>query len=413
MKPDDILNAIGDVEEQYVKKARRKERLKGFLAAATTMAVLMFIVSTLVQTDYILLRINPDFSVNTGYVDPAHLVEDHWSTLEQTGYENGQAVSSTVFKRTLYDNYTITHVAPDGKITVLTGSAGGDSAFREYLGPENLYLQTMGGGDLFRDYFGERELYLHSMLGRDLIDRIDTVIIHQGDPYQETDTLRNFLRIEYLQNGIGDDWVMKQSHMLDDGTVTAYRSFEYTNSRLSKTRDYDGDGTVLGYAEYTYRDTDCTKRSYTAEGSLAGSSESTYDLFGRLSKRAHYDAAGNLVGTEVYHYRVLERYWSIEGLITLFIILCLSAFMGVEIYEGIRLPLGKRGARLSEAPTPAHPPKSVHLKKIEEVRVGLREVSALLQSIEPADRTEAIKEVHARIEQLNQLLSDETPPKKE
>ena len=41
MKPDDILNAIGDVEEKYVKRAHRKDMLKALAWFFGTLAVLL------------------------------------------------------------------------------------------------------------------------------------------------------------------------------------------------------------------------------------------------------------------------------------------------------------------------------------------------------------------------------------
>lgn len=41
MKPDDILNAIGEVDERYVKRAHMKDWLKAILAFTVTLAILV------------------------------------------------------------------------------------------------------------------------------------------------------------------------------------------------------------------------------------------------------------------------------------------------------------------------------------------------------------------------------------
>ena len=68
MKPDDILNAIGDVDDTFIRKAHRKSFLTGVLVFAVIVFVLGAVVVWHVPDYHLLLRYNPDASVNTGYV---------------------------------------------------------------------------------------------------------------------------------------------------------------------------------------------------------------------------------------------------------------------------------------------------------------------------------------------------------
>lgn len=309
MKPDDILNAIGEVDEEYVKRAHRKDLLKAFLAFFLTMAALLCVTSAMRRPDYILTRINPDFSVNTGYVDPVHLEDDGWTTLEYTGYANGTQTEKTKFRRTLYGNYTVTYTS-GGETSVLSGSVRSKEVRQDHLD-------------------GERTIY--SSYGFDLIGQVDSVRVYDGI---NSAASLNALEFEYLDNG----YLMKQIKLGADGAA-GYRTVDHEYYHIMGTRDYDPEGNCLGYTEYIYDEYIQTGMTYTADGQVTGTSKAEFDWFGRIRNRERYDAAGNLVSREVYRYRFWERYLGLEGVLTLAGILGLSAAIGFGVYDDrIRFP---------------------------------------------------------------------------
>ncbi len=314
MKPDDILNAIGDVEEKLVKKAHRKELLKALLVFAVCAAVMMYGVSLLLEPDYLLSRITPDFQVNTGYIDPAALEDDGWTSMTYTGYAGGQETEKTEFRRMLFGDWRITHTTGSGAEQVLIGTTWGEYYRREYAGQS-----------------GEENLYLEARYDKDIIGRVDAVTIQGKQANERGEVLLNMLTMEYTDN----HFLIRQSQVRGN-QVQAYQALSYVDHRLFRTRDYDAAGNVLGYTEYSYADTARTGKSYDAQGTLTGSTVSSYDWLGRVRERSHFDASGNCTGTEVYHYRVWELFRSIEGLLVLIPILSLSATLAVAVYEDRR-----------------------------------------------------------------------------
>ena len=133
MKADDILAAIGDVDEELVKQAHKENLLRALIASAITLAVGICVTCFLMQSTRILTRIQPDFTVNTGYVDPVHL-EENWTSLEQISYRNGEECSRTVFRQMLYGSHvSVTHTTQEGETEVAYLSSGDANWQVDYL----------------------------------------------------------------------------------------------------------------------------------------------------------------------------------------------------------------------------------------------------------------------------------------
>lgn len=317
MKPEDILNAIGNVEDRYVKKAHGKDLVKALAWFFGTLTVLLIITGNMMEPDYILSRINPDFTVNTGYVEPEHLEKDRWTSMEYTAYENGEEKGRTVFRRTLYDHYTVTNIPVEGERTVLVGRAG--ISAREYVGKKDISA-----------------FYMETYYSEDLIGRIDSMAIGSRFAHETPYEMLNYLKIEYF-----DSILTKQTRYSgkEDTLPVGWRTYSTGIRGVVQTKDYDAQGKLVGYTDYTY-DGSCRRgESYTAEGVLTGSTMSHYDWMGRLRKQERYDAEGNLTGREVYRYRFWERYGSPEGLFTLFACISLSATLGIASWEErLRVP---------------------------------------------------------------------------
>lgn len=382
MKPDDILNAIGDVDDKYVRRAHMKDRLKAFFAALATLVLLVFISGFLMEPDYVLTRISPDFEVNTEYVDPAHLSDDKWTTMVQTGYENGTEINQTVFARSLYGKYTITYTGLEGDEVVLVGAVQGDHYCSEYL-----------------DSVSDGNLYTETYYGTDLINRVDSIVIHGKSAYEQGSQLLNMLELEYT-----DEFLVRQVKRTDD-QILGYRTLDYINKRLSKTTDYDSDGQMLRYTEYTYDEYTCTAITYNAESEAEGSVQSRYNWFGDLKAREHYDNAGNLVSSEVYHYRVWERYRGIEGMATLFVILCLAAAIGVGVYDDrIRIPVKRNGA--PETEKDPDEVKSDASSALEKAKFAIRELELVLIKMDKDTRVQTITQLNGYVKRVNERLHE-------
>lgn len=364
MKPDDILSAIGDVEEKYVKRAHGKDLVKALAWFFGTLAVLLIITGNRMEPDYILSRINPDFTVNTGYVEPEHLEEDHWTTLEHTAFENGMETARTVFKRTLYDHYTVTHTPAQGESQILAG--GGVASARDYLGEKDIST-----------------FYMETYYSEDLIGRIDSMTIGSRFAHETPNVLLNYVKMEYSE-GV---FPLKQTRYSskEDIQPVGWRLYSTCSSGVSQTRDYDAHGNLVGYTDYTYDGTCRSSESHTAEGILIGSTQSHYDWLGRLRKRETYDAEGNLTGQEIYRYRFWERYLSLEGLITLFCGLCLAATMGIASWEErLRLPRRKDNGALIRA------------------KAGLRQAEQAMEGMEKPDREALAEELRRILKQIEE-----------
>ena len=166
-----------------------------------------------------------------------------------------------------------------------------------------------------------------------MIGRIDTLALYSREGYKTANTLLCFVKLEYLQNGLGDNWVVKQTKMDETGAAIAYRTYDYTDSRLSKTQDYTLDGEWTGYTEYTYGDNVCIGKSYGQDGTLTGTVRTKTDWLGRLRQREYLDPQGDLISRKVYRYRFWELYRGVEGWTTVFILLVLTATMGIYIND--------------------------------------------------------------------------------
>lgn len=302
-----------------VRQRFRKDLLLGCAAFIAVFSVLSILTTWLSPADQVLSRIRPDFSVNDGYIDPEDLEKQTWTTLNQTSYENGVETAHTVFKRTLFGDYAITHTAADGQTTKLIGQVASDHERREYLGETE-----------------ENNLYLTSRYENDLLGRIDNVVIRGGSAYPHWEEGEAISSIEIENSEVVPEYIRRQVKYEYPNIVTGYRSMDYKDHKVGATQDYDADGNLLGYEEYTYTDTTRTVTAYDAEGNVIGTAKTNYDWFGRITQRETFDAQGNITGSEVYHYRFWERYFSLEGLLAFIVTASVSATVGGEIFRDRR-----------------------------------------------------------------------------
>ena len=321
MKPEDILNAVGEVDEKFVKSAHRKDRMKAFFASAMTCIFCIWLLSMTMEPDYVLARFHTDGTANTGYVNPMHLNDDHWTSVHQTSYENGQEVGYTTFSRSLFNKYSILQKTPDGSKIKLVGEIRGEYHRNEY-----------------HNQIRAENLYTSSFVTKDLIDRIDSLVIHSETTFPGEPQLLNMVQFEYYSNQF-----LVMQRKVTDTELIGYRVLDYENHRISKTTDYDSSDRLISYTEYIYDDNFCTSSSYSADGILIDSEITEYDWLNRIQSREVYDGSDSLISREIYHYRVWELFGSIEGLLSLTVIIFFSMAIGIGVYDDrIRLPAKKQ-----------------------------------------------------------------------
>lgn len=385
MKPDDILNAIGDVDDIYIKKAHRKSLLFAILVFSVISIVSCAFVISQRSDDYILMRYNPDFSVNTGFIEPEVLIHDKWTSMEQITYEHGEPVGSTEFKHTLYDNYSVTRTN-NGEVTRIIGNAISPTSQKDYLGSKhyaNLYIRTKNSIDL--------------------IDRIDILAIYSETAYGDSDQELNYIQLDYFERS---NVINRQTRLINgqttEETVTSSRGYGHRNGQISGWKEWDSEGTLVSYAEYVYDGNTQIVSTYHADGTLIGTRLSEY-TFGHLRWREYYDASGEMVSREVYHYRVWELFGSLEGFITLFIILSIAATISIGIWDD-RIQLG---TRLVSKTVMNHPKETRELiQEVTELQLQVHALSETVSQKEPEAYREELLQLTAELEKINDHLAE-------
>ncbi len=300
-------------------------RIKACLISIVIVVVLLLIFSGFMNNTYVFLRINPDFTINTQYVDLDFLTKDTWTSMEQTSFENGVITSSTRFEKSLFSEYSVIHSEsgnPHQRIALI-GHAPGDFSRYEYV----------EGYDRNKEIVDENDsafLYVKGSYTVNDAGNIDSFYSVSGPAYQNAGEMLKLIRVEYdtEQN------IQRQTAHLQDNTLVGYRHFYYDDQgNVVKSEDYSDNGELHAYAEYIYDTQKKTVTHYTPQGDVRERITTEYDILGRIQMRSVYDSTDNLIGAEEYHYRFWELYQSVPGYIILFIVLSLAATVGVSISE--------------------------------------------------------------------------------
>lgn len=384
MRPEDILQAVGDVDDAYIKKAHRRSLLTALLVFAVIVGVGCAIAFRLLPDQYLQLRYNPDASVITSYAEPEVLIHKNWTSMEYTAYQKGQILSTTEFQRTLYTQYKITHTE-NGETKQITGANG------DVLWPQ--------------DYLGSRHyqnLYLSTMYSTDLLDRVDMIFINSETAYGVLNQQLNCIKLEYLERG---DRVLRQTLVVNgrtqEETVLSSRGYSYQNDKIIGWKEWDPQGNLLSYADYTYDGNTQTAATYLADGTLIETRVSKYS-FGKLRWREYYDPEGSLTGREVYRYRVWEVFFSLAGVATAIVILSLAATMGIAVWDDrIRL-----GDRLVMRKIPATQNDTLKLMaKADSLRLQMAKLSQRLESTEQEEIARELADLRTELKEMNEMLS--------
>lgn len=385
MKPDDILNAIGDVDDSYIRKAHQKSFLKAVLVFVVIMVIGLAFAAAQYPDYHLLLRYNPDGTVNTGYIDPETITQNKWTSMEYTAYADGEIVSVTEFRHTIYPGYAITHTG-NGKTTTIVGSNG------ESLWPSD-YLE--------KKHYANK--YITTLFSTDVLDRIDNIFINSETAYGTLNQQLNYVTLEYMESS---DFVHEQTQYAGgrtpEASIISHRGYGSRNKQITEWKEWDPEWNLLAYAEYSYDGNTQTVNTYLSNGILTGTRVSRYS-FGNVKWREHYSPEGELIGREVYRYRVWELFYSVEGLLILVVTLTLSLLMAFGVWED-RIKLGDRLAFIRDGATKDD---AIQLsKKMDELKIRVEKLTEQLEKTESPDLREEITTLTTELKAVNHRLSE-------
>lgn len=380
MRPEDILTAIGEVDDAFIRRAHRKSLLMALTVFTGIVLVLWWLIVSQVPDFYLPLRYNPDGSVNTGYAEPEDLIHHSWTSMEYTAFEGGTPVSTTEFRHALSPNYTITH-EENGIITKIVGTNGDPYWPNDYL--ENSHYANH---------------YLSTVYGRDLIDRIDKVFINAQTAYPLPNQELNRLEFSYLERG----GLVTRQYRYNGEDLAGSRGYSTQNGKYSGWQEWDEELNLLAYGEYAYEGNTQTMKTYLAGGTLTGTRVSQY-RFGKLRSRVYYDGNGALVGEAVYRYRPWELFYCLEGNVIMIMILSLAVTVSLAVWDD-RIKPGTRliPGRLAEKPTDTR----ALLQEADALKQKITALTETLSAREPGEAAEDIRQLTGELQTMNAHLAE-------
>ena len=385
MKPDDILNAIGDVDDAYIRKAHQKSFIKALAVFMVIVIVGIAIAYSQLPDYHLQLRYNPDSSVITEYIEPEAIIHNKWTSLEYTAYQNGEVQSSTLFQRRFNPNYIINHTE-NSETTKIVGSNGDTYWPSDYLGDAHY-----------------TNLYIRTMYSTDLLDRIDMVYINSEAAYGVLNQQLNCIKLEYSEHSevVSRQYLVKNGRTEDEEVIRS-RGYDLSNQKISGWKEWDANWNLLSYAEYHYDGNTQTVSEYLADGTLIGTRVSKY-AFGDLRWREYYNPQGDLIGKEVYRYRFWEPFLCFEGCFILLLILSLAVTMAFAIWDD-RIKFGDRLVFLNSRTTKED---SILLcEKMDRLSIRVDKLTAQLEKTDSQNLRDEITALTVEINELNDQLSE-------
>ena len=385
MKPDDILIAIGDVDDTYIRKAHQKSFLKALAVFMVIVIVGIAIANSQLPDYHLQLRYNPDGSVITEYLEPEAIVHNSWTSLEYTAYQNGEVQSSTLFQRRFNPNYIITHTQ-NGETTKIVGSNGDAHWPSDYLGDAHY-----------------TNLYIRTLYSTDLLDRIDMVYINSETAYGVLNQQLNCIKLEYSERSdlVSRQYLVKNGRTEDEEVIRS-RGYDLSNQKISGWKEWDADWNLLSYAEYRYDGDTQTVSEYLADGTLTGTRVSKY-AFGDLKLREYYNPQGDLIGREVYRYRFWEPFLCFEGCFFLLLIFSLAVTMAFAVWDD-RIKFGDKLAFIRDGATKDD---AVQMsKKMDDLKIRIEKLTEQLEKTESPELHKEITALTAELKEMNHHLSE-------
>ena len=385
MKPDDILSAIGDVDDSFIRKAHQKSFLKALAAFLVIVMLGIGIAYSRLPDYHLQLRYNPDGSVIKEYIEPESIIHNKWTSLEYTAYQNGNVQSITLFQRRFNPNYIITHTE-NGESTKIVGSNGDNLWPSDYLGEEHY-----------------TNLYIRTMYSTDLLDRIDMIYINSETAYGVLNQQLNCIKLEYSERSdvVSRQYLVKNGRTEDEEVICS-RGYDLSNQRITGWKEWDADWNLLSYAEYRYDGNTQTVDTYLADGTLTGTRVSKFS-FGDLKWRAYYDQQGKLIGREVYRYRFWEPFICFEGLFIIFLVFSIAATIAFAVWDD-RI---KFGDRLIFVKWKSMKGDAIMLcGKMDALRIRIENLTAQLEQTDSRNLHDEITALTTELKSLHDQLSE-------
>ena len=309
--------------------SRARAWRNAILAFVLAFGVLAFICGRLMQPDYLLAYFSTDGSLRQDYVDVDDLNRnDRWTSMTYTRYENGVAAARARFQRTLFSSFSITQHTSDGQVNKFVGETHDTSS--------NVYQVPRGMSLIDQIFYLKTDPYRYADLGRnrDLAGRNTYFSIYTR--VDGANDLKTAFFLDYDEQS--REFVLRQdrTNVLDDpdNPVYSFRTYpQYDDHAVTLAQDYDAQGNLVASTKAASSGSLRTVSFYDADGNLTGTQTEQLDWFGRLARRETFNANGTLLSREVYHYLFWERYGSLTGGFVLLATLCVSLWLGIEVYS--------------------------------------------------------------------------------
>ena len=302
-----------------------RNRIKSVLVSVLLALIILAFLSVFMKPSYIMLRLNPDLTVNTGFAEPYFLSKERWTSLEQTSYKSGEVTSSAVFSRTLFSNYAVVNesTTKNGEVLSLSGKATGDYSRYDYVEGYNKNKETV-------DEHDSEFLYVKGSITLNENGNIDSYYVVSGNAYGNAGEMLNFVRVEYDESGK----IIRQNHYTQDNTALGYINFEYDDqNRLIHTEEFTEANELVRFTDIEYNGDSRKSTTYSSDGSIEYYTDVEVDVFGQLLSRTITDSDGDLVSEELYNYKFWEVYRSTFGIIVLICTVLFSSTIGFGMYE--------------------------------------------------------------------------------
>lgn len=277
---------------------------------------------------------------NPGYLEYDDLEKQHWSSLEQVTYEDGEVASTTRYQRFIAGGYRIERTGASGEKTSLEGEAGNNGILYADDAEES-------GATYEVDLVGRIVGVAHSNYGEDGFETGGWSVVLDWSQQSERKIEKQSLYPEPVSFSYAKQYP-EVVEVEGSRTYTAWQDFQM-NLWPARVEDLDVSGEFCGYTEYAYGDASCEARAYSATGELLGSAKTTYDWFGRLASRELYDASGALTTSETFHYLAWERYGSMTSVFILFVFTSLALTVALWVDDDRKGAYARKLAAAAEA----------------------------------------------------------------
>ncbi len=300
----------------------------GLAAFFAVVALGLFLTRFLTVPTWMLTRWNPDFTVNQGFADWYAILDQDWSSMEYTAYENGQVVETTRFWNGLDGAHRITHTDPQGT-TYLYGS--GSFGYSTTDPQDTFYeIPLPSQAQSWIDRLLVVKKWENRILSGSYQVNNDRMVFFQVSGKEGTPVKQ--VELEHNIDTIGQE-LLCQRLLDENGNLLAYQRYGWNQySQCTQVSTYDSQDHLTEQTSITFQDQVGYGVTKSASGELLGTSKSWFTLKNDLKRRETYDPQGQLIGVETYHHRLWERFLSTTGFGILAAMWGIGGFLGIEVY---------------------------------------------------------------------------------